>query len=226
MNMIEGPGAMVDVELDIKYPEAAARSAIYGMLSHAFCYPGQNSSEGGGAASRAETREYIGRLPYRCDAVETTMDDVLQSLNGAPGIAETYTALFDNCTGRALIALREAEYVADNSKSLWEDLVRFYEHFGVNYSVDDIPLWPDHIVVELDMLCYLSFLEASGGANRDVFIRAQHDFIKRHPKRWISELSKSLSQAPDSGVYSEIAGILAEFIEAEEDYLTQVALSA
>lgn len=212
--------AIPDVEVDVLYLDAVARSTVYGLLSRAFSHPEGNSLE----SERPENLPNIlniGDLPYQCEAVETDLNIALQKLDAEPGISGKYTSLFDNCTGRAMIALREAEYVTDEAQALWEDLVRFYEHFGVNYSVDKVHLWPDHIVVELDMLCYLSFLEASGGVNRSVFIQAQYDFIERHLKRWVRGLNENLSLSSESGIYSEISSILLKFILAESDYLAQ-----
>ncbi len=220
--VVKESNAKLNLEVDAIYPEAAARSAIYGMLSQAFSHPREKSLKVTGKENHTETREYIGYLPYQCEAVETDLNIALQKLDAEPDISEKYTTLFDNCTGRALIALRETEYVSDEAQALWEDLVRFYEHFGVNYSVDNVHLWPDHIVVELDMLCYLSFLEASGGVNRGVFIQAQYDFIERHLKRWVRGLNENLSLSSEAGVYSEISSILSNFISAEEKYLAQV----
>lgn len=213
--------AISDIEVDVLYLDAVARSTVYGLLSHAFSHPEGNSLEGEKLVNLPNILEHLGDLPYQCEAVETDLSLTLQKLNADTNISEKYTSLFDNCTGRAMIALREAEYVTDEAKALWEDLVRFYEHFGVNYSLDQVHLWPDHIVVQLDMLSYLSFLEASGGVNRSVFIQAQYDFIERHLKRWVRGLNENLSLSSESGIYSEFSSILLKFVSAEEEYLAQ-----
>ena len=155
----------------------AARSEFYRVLSTLFFYPRETATatvQGLVSVLRAQ----LSALPYET----ATIDGLAQLLDEVESVAETallplkdtYTALFDNCHGRSAVSLYEKDYRNGDAKMVWEELVRFYEHFGLNFDVSHSHDWPDHIGVELEFLHYLTFLEAGAPeTDRHVYIQAQ-----------------------------------------------------
>lgn len=189
----------VGVEVAAIDGETAARSTLYQLFSHLFSYPTAELLE-----------EWFGKA-------EATFTG-LGPLPDMDIMAARYTALFDNCTGRARIPLRESPYLRTEARAIWEDLVRFYEHFGLEFSVDETRLWPDHLTVQLDMMHYLTFLQAAGGPE-PVLQHAQRDFLERHLLNWIDNFHQALLAAEDSAPYGDLAGRLVEFLREDFAYL-------
>ena len=71
-----------------------------------------------------------------------------------------------------------------------EDVVRFYEYFGLHASAED-PRPPDHLSTELEFMKFLAYKEAASASPRlqASFRRAQLDFSERELGRWLPELS-------------------------------------
>ena len=193
---------------------AAARSEIYRALSAAFVFPdSQERVDAVLVDIPAALRELEGKLPYRVDALLT----VSIADGSAASLAEAYTKLFDNCTGRTTCPLFEKEYVNTDYKKVWEDIIRFYEHFDLNYDLNRSRTFPDWIATELEFVHYLTFLEASSTDNAG-YIAAQRDFLSRHLAAWIPQFSARIAETGAGTVYGAYATALAEFIAAELEF--------
>ncbi|MBI5552443.1 MAG: molecular chaperone TorD family protein [Desulfobacterales bacterium] len=75
----------------------------------------------------------------------------------------------------------------EGRKSIFKDLILFYNHFGLSYAEGSSEDRPDHLIYELEFLHYLTFLELTAlQKDRDAspFRRAQRDFLQRHPLKW------------------------------------------
>lgn len=101
-----------------------------------------------------------------------------------------------------------------------EDLVRFYEYFGLRTNAGD---HPDHLCAELDFVHYLAFKEAAALAH-DLpvadLIRAQHDFLDRHLCRWLPRLRSRLEDGRSiEPVYVYLASLAEEFCRQDRAYL-------
>ncbi len=78
---------------------------------------------------------------------------------------------------------------------LMEDIVRFYEHFGLRAAPED---QPDHLCAELDFMHYMSFKEAAALAHGDDAAdlrRAQRDFLDRHLCQWLPRFLERLESS-------------------------------
>ena len=78
---------------------------------------------------------------------------------------------------------------------------------------------PDHLVTELEFLHFLSFQEVQlGAAGEDVggLLRAQRDFIERHPGAWVPALCKRLAEREAPRLFRELAGLLERFLRQEQ----------
>jgi len=205
---------------------AAARSRVYQTFSYLFSYPtSELVTDRYGTSAAEQVSMAMAALPYALDDEASELVDLLTSYAGRSDLlAERYTALFDNCTGRARVSLREANHVRQEPRYLWEELVRFYEHFGLDYNLDRTKVWPDHLTVQTDLMHYLTFLEA-GGADQDVLVRAERDFLSRHLAKWTVDFAASFALDAEAGTpvepFAAFARLLVAFARADLDYLNQ-----
>lgn len=95
-----------------------------------------------------------------------------------------YLEAFDPGASSTATSLNEASHVELEASVLFEELVRFYEHFGLRRQ-EQAGL-PDHLAVELEFMHFLSELEQAAVARgEDVAAvhAAQRDFLDRHVLR-------------------------------------------
>ena len=108
-----------------------------------------------------------------------------------------------------------------------EELFRFYQHFGLEFSRGELRELPDLLPVELEFLHYLTFLEAQASdidhlqPNISALQAAQRDFIDLHPGRWIDNFIERLKSRADSGLYLSFAAMLRLFLKHERHYLSR-----
>lgn len=95
-------------------------------------------------------------------------------------LAQVYSSSFE--VGNPAVSFHERAYTRAVANELFEDLFRFYEHFGLDLKNSDNVHWPDSLLVELDFMQYLSHLESIAVRREDVLSlqRGQHDFLDRH----------------------------------------------
>lgn len=105
-----------------------------------------------------------------------------------------YLRCFDPAVGAAAISLHESSYVSGEAGAVLEELVRFYEYFGLQRQ-PEAPL-PDHLSVELEFMHFLCELEAAAGSDRsaDAVRCAQRDFLDRHLLRLAERVAERGSE--------------------------------
>lgn len=196
---------------------SAARSQFYKILSGVFAYPADAAQadfvrQGAGEALCAAAAH----LPFPVPALA-----LLDGAGGEAGeddLAFTYTRLFDNCGGRPAVPLHEKDYVQRDTKQVWEELIRFYEHFGLGYDLKACGEWPDHLGTELEFLHYLTFLETGApGDSAGIYGAAAGDFLERHLAKWVPEFADRLAGKVDRSPYAVLAQVLAQFIAGEAE---------
>lgn len=130
-----------------------------------------------------------------------------------------YMAAFDQGASSSALSVRESTYVEIDSSGLFEELVRFYEHFGLRRNEDaDLP---DHIGVELEFMHFLCELEHHAvleGQDVAPVRRAQRDFIDRHLKRLLRGLSQGMLTR--TGNAAELVKSCADFVDSHRDALS------
>jgi putative dimethyl sulfoxide reductase chaperone len=203
---------------------AAARSEFYRLSSALFSFPGKPCPMVAHVrASAAALRPAVAALPHGAD-VQANLSHLVDGLEAWTALDEatqrtldsTYTALFDNCRGRATASLYEKDYGNGDAKMVWEELIRFYEHFGLDFDVGRSHDWPDHIGVELEFMHYLTFLEAAAPeTDRHTYFKAQKDFLGRRLARWAHRFATQVSSARQHAPYGLYASIVQTFIDAE-----------
>lgn len=202
----------------------AARSSLYKHLSLAFRYPHDEAVVATfGDAGRRDFEQAARLLPH---AAAATMPPFRMDEYTLTDLQLRYTYLFESAHGAGAASLHESACVDSPRAQVWEDLIRFYEHFGLRYEGNTTRLWPDHLVTELECLHYLSFLEAGLASDTTPILRAQRDFIERHPLSWLPRLAQRLAAAERAEPYAGLVALLVEYLAAECTYLRETLRDA
>ncbi len=191
---------MTQIE-DLKSPEelqAAARSRLYQLLAAAFAIP--NGEFHRAVQSGALIDEVVrngAALPYPLAQAEepATRQGLEQGGPSQKELQTEYVGLFDVGMPRPPCPLYGGEY-QKNRQGVMEELVRFYNHFGVRLSGRTREL-PDHITTELEFMHFLTFREVTAlhfQQSRDSYLRAERDFLARHLCAWLPMLRERLER--------------------------------
>ena len=198
--------ATITIDHQGKELASGARSYVYRMLATAFSYPtdGFCESLASGEWSR-QISALAQHLPFDLSvpAAPSPGEETTEALQ------QGYVSTFEVGTGRPYCPLYEGSHRSGRMK-LMEDLVRFYEHFGLMTQPGD---HPDHLSAELEFMHYMSFKEAAAQAHSDPvpdLRRAQRDFLDRHLCKWLPRVGKRLVSARDLPAFYLSAASLAE----------------
>ncbi len=210
---------MTTLELALDTEEqisAGARSRVYALFAEGFAFPDAPLAER--FLSRAwleELADVVAFLPYAF----VIPDSIGKTLALAPAtevLQHDYIRLFEVGAGRPYCPLYEGAHRGGRMK-IMEELVRFYEHFGLKPSPGD---QPDHLCAEFQFMHYLTFKEVASPA-RDLGI-AQRDFLYRHLCKWLPRLTARLDDAREpSFFYSALSSVAAGFCRADLESLKQ-----
>jgi len=198
---------------------AALRSRIYAELAAAFRYPSSEAAAGRIADGSAERilLELIGQLPG--NAVVAGRSRPGHPGTGSDGLDVLHCSLFEPAAGKARVSLYERDHGNHTREVLWEDLFRCYSHFGLEFEDAGLKEAPDHMVIELEFMHYLTFLEASNPETSRGAVLGQGDFLERHLAAWAPGLCLSIEQHAGDSVYHGLAAILRDFLSADRDHL-------
>lgn len=209
----------LEVELSQHNRATAARSRCYRILSGMFGYPVDSLPEDFMLQARRELRESLDGLPFTVPAIESLANIGVSRGVSSENLAVTYSRIFDNCSGRPAVSLHEKDYSRDETKFIWEELIRFYEHFGLNYDLGACKEWPDHICIQLEFLHYLTFLEAGAPDDMvDIYATAEADFLEKHVAEWIPKFSEKLRSVAEGTPYADLARVVAQFVEGDAEF--------
>lgn len=198
---------------------AAARSEMYGLLADAFEFPSREFHEqvlDGGFRDRVESA--VRQLPYQL-AFDTDMAAFADAGEYVDFQGE-YMRLFDVGAVRPPCPLYGGEWGGTRKRSM-EEAVRFYRFFGMTMDQSAHEL-PDHITVELEFLQVLAFTEGmtrARGEDPASLLRAQCDFIDRHPGRWWPALQRKLPAESPSPFYACLAALTGAVLVADREYM-------
>jgi len=139
---------------------------------------------------------------------------------GMDELKQTYSTCFE--AGNESASFHERVYNTDATSQLFEELFRYYEHFGLDMKGNDNANWPDSILVELDFMHYLSHLESIAASEDDVLSlqRGQRDFLQRHLAPLAKGLMEKLS-AMKASPYDQLARLLNDYVSRDRDYLAR-----
>lgn len=190
-----------------------ARSTLYSTFAKFLSHPTKEVLDTLGSGQfEANIEDLMSEAGYR-----VTSRERFRATGSARDIEIFYASAFE--AGLPKVSLREANYIRDGEKILFEDLFRFYDHFGLDTSSGALREWPDHIAVELEFMHYLTWLEAGADKSANPFRLAQKDFLSRHLSHWVGALADRLEQKGTPPPWPQVARLLADFVAAESSRL-------
>jgi DMSO reductase family type II enzyme chaperone len=198
---------------------AALRSRIYAQLAAAFRYPSSENDAGRFSDGSAEWEllELFEQLPG--DVAFAGRSRRGHAGTGSDAVDALYCSLFEPTAGQARVSLYERDHGRHTREVLWEDLFRCYTHFGLEFDDGGLKEAPDHLVIELEFMHYLTFLEASNPETSRGAVLAQGDFLTRHLAVWVPRVCLALEEHGHDSIYHGLAALLRDFVSADRDHL-------
>jgi DMSO reductase family type II enzyme chaperone len=186
---------------------AAERSRAYGALARAFSLPTPESHR---EIASGRLAEVLGAP----DDPSLTPDMSFEELQAE------YLRLFEVGTPRPPCSLyegswREKEF--SDRRELMEELVRFYNYFGLTLGERPKEL-PDHLAIELEFMHFLAFREAQAladGRDPGSYRRARRDFLERHLARWLPWLGERLDSLRALPFFRTAAAVAEERVRSD-----------
>jgi DMSO reductase family type II enzyme chaperone len=202
---------------------AASRSRLYQLLGAAFAFPDEDffaAIQDGTFASVLAAACVT--LPYDLTGVATLgLGDCGDSY---ADFESEYIRLFDVGAAGPPCPLYGGVYVGDRMKVM-EDATRFYNFFHLRMSPQMREL-PDHITTEFEFLHYLTFREAElgpQGVDVSSLLRAERDFLARHPCKWMPHLQARLAKQSTLPFFPALVRFTATFLTADHAYAAAAA---
>ena len=185
-------------------------SQTYLFLARSFSYPAKEFYEGiKGIETAEELNCLVEGLPFDLDFKGIHSPSLSQD-----DFENEYVNTFDINPSRPLY---ETAYSRDDmcSREVYEDLLRFYEHFDIKLS-DKEKDFPDHIAAELEFMVFLAKKEADSkerGKDPTPYSLAQLDFLERHLGKWMHQLDEKIQKKVKEPFYKEASAFMVEFLE-------------
>ncbi len=198
------------------------------------------TGDGAGAAIEVEDNETTARtavyqtfgrmlLPLDDDTWGITKDSGWTKELDSSGTLLTYSWEIGDQPAPADRAAAGSEYSAidatlvsgaytDDVDKNRDEVVRFYEYFGLKTSADARPL--DHLVTQIDFMQFLTYKEAVSTSDRlrGSFRRAQLDFLDRQLSIWVPQMAERVNKS-GSNLYGWAASAFARYVEADHVYV-------
>ena len=200
-------------EMELPDNETTARTGVYQALARLVSVPDRDIYDGALSGEWGARLAAAGRLlGFPFEFGNASID---------PSVApEDFQAEFlrvfeiGNGNGPAA-SLYGGSYGADRMQRL-EEVVRFYEYFGLTSSAED-PRPADHLATELEFMKYLTYKEAVSPSPRlqSSYRRAQHDFLDRQLAPWLPKLVEKTRDAGTWPYWDWVATTVAAFVAAD-----------
>jgi DMSO reductase family type II enzyme chaperone len=180
----------------------ANRSRLYSLLAESYRYPDE--------AFRTQARQgdmagalgiVLCHLPYPFSWIGEEKK-ALTLLNQVKDedIEVEFIRLFESGPGSPPCPLIEGAYRGDR-RTVMRELILFYNHFGLSYAEGAQDERPDHLCLEMEFLHYLTFKELLAiqkGSDPSSYLRAQRDFLVRHPLNWVGKVAERMDRIKES----------------------------
>lgn len=195
---------------------ADARGELYRMFAQVFSHPADEILDAFADGSLFDTLDEIAAgLPYPSPFRDMEAEAL------PPGIMPEDVRIFYSSTfevGNPPVSMRETHYSKKGEKTLFEELLRYYQHFGLKIDSGTLREWPDMLAVELEFMAYLASLQASLPAHAEALARARSDFLERHLAVWAGAFADRLKALPKAFLYPRLAEYLVRFLDAEQRF--------
>lgn len=194
-------------------------SQIYLFLARCFTYPAKEFYEAMKGIETAEELNYLVEgLPFDMNFKGVPSPSLSQD-----DFENEYVNTFDINPSRPLY---ETGYSREDmcSRDVYEDLLRFYEHFDIKLSEKEKD-FPDHIAAELEFMAFLAKKETDAlerGKDANPYRRAQLDFLERHLDKWVYKLDEKIQKKVREPFYKGASAFIVEFLDSHILYLRKI----
>lgn len=150
----------------------------------------------------------------------------LRDAGEADDLSIEYTRLFNlpGPGGGPCCSLNSSTYDSDSRMKLLEELVRFYNFFGLTSGDAPANELPDHLTTQFEFLHFLCAREACDETETvDDYRRAQRDFLEHHPGKWVPQWHARLRDNHAPPFYLALGELLDRFIQMERQHLGELA---
>jgi len=201
------------------------RGRAYGFFAAAMEYPEGELSGLIRAGEIAKQARQIFCEIY--PELETAIDwNTLTDAGKDDELSIEYTRLFDvGGSDGPPCCLNSGAANSDARMQLLEELVRFYNYFGLTAGETEANELPDHLSTQFEFMYYLCHQEAESleaGEDADDYQRAQRDFLNRHPGQWVPNLSLKLEEGFAPPYYLSLGKLMNRFIQLEQKHIESV----
>lgn len=217
---------------------SAARSDLYRMLGESLQYPsGEFIAMVKEGAFLETISEAAARLPYLLPFYSDSLGGLLLGEITDVDFEAEYIRVFDLGPGGPPCPLREGLYQGGMLETM-QELVRFYNHFGLSSTLGESHDLPDTLSTELEFLHYLAFREATAqqkSQDPSPYQRAQRDFLMRHPVKWLPIILKKLDDFIEANnhqvnnkvllFYRELLDMTQAFAQRDLDYVASECMA-
>ena len=147
----------------------------------------------------------------------------IPAATSAEDFLDEYLRLFDdgamkNSPGAPLFG---GGYGSGDRAQKLDEVVRFYDYFGLHASPED-QRPADHLCTELEFMKYLTFKEAVTQSPRlqGSFRRAQNDFLERQLTTWLPRVVEKAEEAGALPFWKWAVSIARDFATADASYIS------
>jgi DMSO reductase family type II enzyme chaperone len=224
---------MYDATLSlVSEADPIARCSVYRLLALAFKYPTPEvfaAFQNGDFLS--ELRDNLTRLPHLEGLWDETTDlrtSVQIELAGTSfqDFAVDFTRTFDVGAPEPPCPPYEGTHRPKLEKTaIMIELSEFYKHFGLKMNPEDGQReLPDHLTAELEFLHFLAYKEAQAREEENEellqgYLRAQRDFLQRHPAAWVPTFYQKLQASGLMPFYVMLAQIASQLVCSDLEWL-------
>ena len=210
-------------EMELEDNETSARTGVYQVLARLVSVPDRDAYEAAAAGEwGSRLTDAGGLLGFPFDFGNATID----SATTPEDFQAEFLRVFEIGNGNGPAAsLYGGTHGPDRMQRL-EEVVRFYEYFGLTTSAED-PRPADHLATELEFMKYLTFKEAVSASPRlqTSYRRAQHDFLDRQLTSWVPKFAEKTRAAGTWPYWEWVAGTVDAFIAADAKYIASAAVA-
>lgn len=175
----------------------AARSNVYRLLSESLKYPSGDFGELVKDGTLLDGLQNLAReLPYDLPFPDECLGGRPLQAVDQDDIEAEFIRVFDVGPGGPPCPFRESVYHGSRMSTM-EELVRFYNHFGLSTTQGQERELPDNLCTELEFMHFLTFKEVVAlqeGQDPSPYRRAERDFLVRHLAEWLPMLLERLDE--------------------------------
>ena len=157
------------------------------------------------------------------DSIED-IDALFDALDGLPltDLQAEYVRLFDYRPPCPLFESSYSELEKNNPGKVKLSVEDFYNEFGLDTSPSSLEP-PDHLMLELEFMHFLSFKEGEALQNEGIDIEryriAQKRFCMDHLQKWVPAFCERLRENADLSFFKGLADLTEDFVLHDTDYI-------